>query len=207
MTTPTSSDAPVRRSPRQGRSTARVATILSAARQLLQSDDLGDVTVRRIAAHAGVTTASVYRYFADVDEIVDHLLVEHADASATAVHDALAASASRSVGEVFERVLRAFLDLYTDRPDLTIVWRSPALADRQRRHDAAADREIAGEIGRHLERIGLVRQVTPDLHERLAAHFEVAGALLGAVLRSDGTRRQTLEDDLLALVRHLGSRY
>lgn len=197
----------LRRSPRQGRSAERVVTILGAARQLLQSDDVGDVTVRRIAAYAGVTPASVYRYFADVDEIVDHLLVEHAEASATAVHDALAAPAPGSVGEVFERVLRAFLDLYADRPDLTIVWRSPALADRQRRHDATADREIAGEIGRHLVQIGLVRQVGPDLHGRLAAHFEVAGALLGAVLRSDGVLRQTLEDDLLALVRHLGSLY
>jgi AcrR family transcriptional regulator len=200
-------DRAVRRSPRQGRSTERVAAILAAARHVLQSDDLGDVTVRRIAAHAGVTPASVYRYFSDVDEIVDHLLVEHAEASAAAVHRALGASTSRSVSGVFECVLRAFLTLYADRPDLTIVWRSPALAERQRRHDAAADREIAGEIGQHLLGIGAIPEVTADLHDRLAAHFEVAGTLLGAVLRSEGPQRQVLETDLISLVRHLGSRY
>lgn len=207
MTSPMTSGTSVRRSPRQGRSAERVTAILAAARHLLQHDDVGDVTVRRIAAQAGVTAASVYRYFADVDEIVDHLLVEHAEASATAVHDALAASTSRSVSGVFERVLRAFLDLYARRPDLTIVWRSPTLADRQRRHDAAADRAIAGEIGRHLVRTGAIREITPDLHDRLAVHFEVAGALLGALLRAEGPQRQVLEDDLIALVRHLGSRY
>ena len=64
-------DGAVRRLPRQGRSAARVADILAAARRLLQTDELGDLTVRAIAAEAGVGTASVYRYFADVDEIVD----------------------------------------------------------------------------------------------------------------------------------------
>jgi AcrR family transcriptional regulator len=200
-------DAAVRRLPQQGRSADRVTAILAAARRLLQTDELGELTVRRIATDAGVSAASVYRYFADVDEIVDVLLAEHADASTTAVQTALAATSSRTVGGVFECVLRAFLDLYATRPELTIVWRSPVLADRQRRHDAEADRAIAGEIGRHLARIGVIPEPTPDVQDRLAAHFEVAGSLLGAVLRADGPHRQVLEDDLFALVRHLGSRH
>lgn len=200
-------DATVRRLPRQGRSADRVTAILAAARRLLQTDELGELTVRRIASDAEVSAASVYRYFADVDEIVDLLLAEHADASTTAVRTALATTSSRTVGGVFECVLRAFLDLYASRPELTIVWRSPALADRQRRHDAETDRALAGEIGRHLARIGILTEPTPDVLDRLAAHFEVAGALLGAVLRADGPQRQVLEDDLFALVRHLGSRH
>jgi AcrR family transcriptional regulator len=200
-------DGAVRRVPRQGRSSERVTTILAAARRLLQSGEVGDLTVRSIAGEAGVSAASVYRYFADVDEIVDLLLIEHADASTAAVLAALGSTSSRTVGGVFESVLRAFLDLYSSRPDLTILWRSPALADRQRRHDAAADRAIAGAIGRHLARIGVLPEPTPETHDRLAAHFEVAGALLGAVLRSGGPQRQVLEDDLFALVRHLGTRY
>jgi AcrR family transcriptional regulator len=200
-------DATVRRLPRQGRSADRVTAILVAARRLLQTDEIGELTVRSIATGAGVSAASVYRYFADVDEIVDLLLAEHAEASTTAVQTALATTSSRTVGGVFECVLRAFLDLYASRPELTIVWRSPALADRQRRHDAAADRAIAGEIGRHLAELGVIPEPTPEVRDRLAAHFEVAGALLGAVLRADGPSRQVLEDDLFALVRHLGSRY
>lgn len=200
-------DGAVRRLPRQGRSAARVADILAAARRLLQADELGELTVRAIAADAGVGTASVYRYFADVDEIVDVLLTEHADASAEAVRAALATTASRTVGGVFEAVLRAFLHLYATRPDLTVMWRSPVLADRQRRHDQVADRAIAGEIARHLVTIGAIDEDTPEIRDRLSAHFDTAGALLGAVLRADTTTKPILEADLLALVRHLGSRY
>ena len=209
----------VRRLPRQGRSAARVADILTVARRLVQADERGELTVRAIAAEAGVGPASVYRYFADVDEIVDVLLAEHADASGAAVRAALASTSSRTVGGVFEAVLRAFLQLYASSPDLTIVWRSPILADRQRRHDEAADRAIAGEIGRHLTGIGAITGPANDTAEggdtsaaevwrvRLTAHFEVAGALLGAVLRADPVSRPVLEADLFALVRHLGSRY
>ena len=87
------------------------------------------------------------------------------------------------------------------------MWRSPVLADRQRRHDEAADRAIAGTIGRHLVAIGAITDAGPDMHDRLAAHFDTAGTLLGAVLRADAASRPTLEADLFALVRHLGSRY
>jgi AcrR family transcriptional regulator len=200
-------DGAVRRLPRQGRSAARVADILAAARRLLQTDDLGELTVRAIAADAGIGTASVYRYFADVDEIVDVLLTEHADASAEAVRAALAATTSRTVGGVFEAVLRAFLHLYDTRPDLTVMWRSPVLADRQRRHDETADRTIADTIGRHLVDTGAITDTSPEMNDRLAVHFQVAGTLLGAVLRADPTTRPVLEADLFALVRHLSSRY
>jgi len=200
-------DGTVRRLPRQDRSAERVTAILAAARQLLQTEELGELTVRSIAGEAGIGAASVYRYFADVDEIVDLLLAEHAEASAAAVRAALESTTSRTVAGVFEVVLRAFLDLYASRPDLTIVWCSPALADRQRRHDEAADRAIAGEIGRHLTQIGAITDDAPAVHDRLTAHFEVAGALLGAVLRADTSSRPVLEADLFALVRHLGSRY
>lgn len=200
-------DGSVRRLPRQGRSAARVADILAAARRLLQTDEPADLTVRAVASEAGVGPASVYRYFADVDEVVDVLLTEHADASADAVHIALATTTSRTVGGVFEAVLRAFLHLYDTRPDLTVMWRFPMLADRQRRHDEAADRAIAGTIGRHLVTMGAITDAGPEMHDRLAVHFQVAGTLLGAVLRADATSRTTLEADLFALVRHLGSRY
>eukprot|EP01041_Mallomonas_annulata_P014786 gene14785-31422_t len=156
-----------------------------------------------IAAEAGVGPASVYRYFADVDEIVDVLLTEHADASAQAVHTALTTTASRTVGGVFEAVLRAFLHLYATRPEFTVMWRSPVLADRQRRHDQAADRAIAGEIARHLVAIGTITADTTEIRDRLAAHFDTAGALLGAILRANPTTKPILEADLLALVRHL----
>lgn len=200
-------DGSVRRQPQQGRSATRVAEILAAARRLLQTGEVGDVTVRTIAAEAGVGPASVYRYFADVDEIVDVLVTEHAAASAVAAQTALASTNARTVGGVFEAVLRAFLQLYTDRPELAVVWRSPALADRQRRNDETADHAIAGEIGRHLVRIGAIDELTTELHERLTVQFAVAGTLLGAVLRAGPSTRPTLEADLFALVRHLGSRY
>lgn len=200
-------DGGVRRLPQQSRSAARVAEILGAARRLLQTSEVGEVTIRAIADEAGVGPASVYRYFADVDEIIDVLLAEHAHASADAVQRALANTTARTVGGVFEAVLRAFLRLYAEHPELIVVWRSPVLADRQRRHDQTADRAIAREIGRHLVRIGAIADTRRATVDRLAVHFDVAGTLLGAVLRADRRTRPALEADLFALVRHLGSRF
>lgn len=196
-----------RRVPQQQRSGDRVDAILAAARSLLQEHDPADLSTRTVASRAGVSPATVYRYFSDLEEIVDALLVEHATIAEATVADALERSSHRSIGGVFEHIVVTYLDLYEHRPDLTTAWRSPALANRQRAIEEHSDRSLALAIGAHLQRRNLLGRVTERHETMLTAHWTAAGALIGMYLRAELSARPTLRAELLALVRYFGTRY
>lgn len=203
----TSETRTTRRAPTQARSAKRVGLVLDAARALLQEHDPAEVTIRAVAERAGTSPASVYRYFDDVDQVIDVLLTEHATEAEQAVAAALDHSRARTVAGVFELVVRTYLDLYDRRPELTVVWRSPALADRQRAVEERSDAGLAVAVGTHLVSRGLLSALTPAVETRLIAHWTTAGALLGVVLRTAGDERAALEAELVALVRWFAGRY
>ncbi|MFA4891940.1 TetR/AcrR family transcriptional regulator [Brevundimonas sp.] len=62
------------RPPRQKRSEATLARILDAARALLATRDLDDITVEDIAREAGVSVGTLYTRFKSKDELLTHLL-------------------------------------------------------------------------------------------------------------------------------------
>jgi AcrR family transcriptional regulator len=196
-----------RRVPQQQRSKQCVESILVAARSLLQTDEPAHISTRDVAARAGVSPAVVYRYFADIDEIIDALLAEHAAIAESMVADALARSEHQSIGDVFELVIRGYLDLYTRRRDLTIAWRSPALAERQRHIEDPSDRSLALAVGKHLVAGGLLTELAPREISLLCAHWTTAGALIGLILRSEEADRPQLVDELIALAHFFASRY
>ena len=187
------------RQPRQQRGADKVTSILRAARELLQTEDAAAVTTTSVAQRAGVPVASLYRYFDDIDDVLDVLVREHAAAEA-AVDAALDGCTSTSVAEVLRCVLDAHLDLYATRPELTRVWFSPQLAARQREVEVRSDRLLAARLGRHLVEVDLLEELSPATTRRLEAHWETAGSLLGLVLRADEPLRTVLVDDLRALV-------
>jgi AcrR family transcriptional regulator len=194
------------RQPRQQRSAARVEAILAAARDLLQRNPADAVTTSSIAEKAGIPVSALYRWFDDVDDIVDVLVGEHAHAASMALDKALD-TPSTSVAEAFARVLDAHLDLYRSRPDLTRVWFSPQLATRQADLETRADRELARRVGEHLVASGLIPFLDSTVATRLQAHWLTAGALLGALLDAPRPARDDLEAELRALVTHLATRY
>ena len=65
-----------RREPTQQRSRRTVRQILDAAEQIIGTQGVDAATTRAIAERAGVAVPSLYRFFADRDEILD-ALVEH----------------------------------------------------------------------------------------------------------------------------------
>jgi AcrR family transcriptional regulator len=196
-----------RRVPQQQRSKQCVEAILAAARSLLQTDEPAHISTRDVAARAGVSPAVVYRYFADIDEIVDALLAEHAAIAESMVAEALARSEHQSIGDVFEFVIRSYLDLYSRRRDLTVAWRSPALAERQRHIEEPSDRSLALAVGDHLVTRGLLTELDPRHIALLCAHWTTAGALIGLILRSDEAAKPQLVDELIALAHFFASRY
>ncbi|MGV9680750.1 TetR/AcrR family transcriptional regulator [Nocardia sp. NPDC003482] len=71
---------PRRRSPSQERAKATREHILDTAARLFGQRGIGDTSTNRIAAEAGVSIGTVYRYFADrsvmVEELLERLLVD-----------------------------------------------------------------------------------------------------------------------------------
>src|SRR5664280_3149350 len=66
-----------RRQPAQDRSLRTVARILDAASPLLTQMPLEDVTTRRIASEPGLSVGAVYRFFPDMQSLIDAIAVRH----------------------------------------------------------------------------------------------------------------------------------
>ena len=79
------------RPPRQKRSEATLARILEAAKALLATQDLDDITVEDIAREAGVSVGSLYTRFKGKDELLTHLLDATQRAQVQQLADVLAA--------------------------------------------------------------------------------------------------------------------
>lgn len=199
--------APARRRPQQDRSSAKVKSIVSATALLLRATQPSDLTARTIATRAGVSPATVYRYFRDVDHVVEAVLVAHADTATAAVSEALATSRHRTVAGVFQLVVDTHLDLYSARPDLTATWQSEELARRRRKIEIESDRSLAQQVGRHLLDKGLITHLTSTEELLLEAHWATAGTLLGRALSANLAARPILLDELRHLVQHFSTRY
>ena len=72
----TTTTARARREPTQQRNRRTVRQILDAAEQIVGTQGMDAATTRAIAERAGVAIPSLYRFFADRDEILD-ALAEH----------------------------------------------------------------------------------------------------------------------------------
>ena len=116
--------APQRRQPVQERSRQTVARILDAAEALIDEGGVEAVTTRAVADRAGVTYPSLYRFFADREEILDQLVAHH-----LAALDAQAVAAERtwqitSVRDVIDRELDLHVAYYKEHPSAARLWLS-----------------------------------------------------------------------------------
>jgi AcrR family transcriptional regulator len=195
-----------RRRPAQARSTATVAAVLDAARGLLH--DGGELSARSIAARAGIAAPTVYRYFTDTDAVIDALVIDHARAAETMVDGVLAADPGDDIAATFRRVLDGYLELYRTRPELTVVWRSPEMAERQRLIEERSDRGLARRLATHLIAGGAIVTTDPRTFEcRVATYWQMAGSALATVLTAPRARdRRIAEDDVHAFVEHAAVR-
>ncbi len=111
-----------RREPVQARSRESVGRILAAAAELIEAEGLDAVTTRAIAERAGVSVPSLYRFFADRDEIFDRLL-----STQLAELDRLAEATEAtweiaSVRDFVSRELDLHLAYYEQHPSFVRLW-------------------------------------------------------------------------------------
>ncbi len=113
-----------RRQPVQERSRQTVARILEAAEALIDEGGVEAVTTRAVADRAGVTYPSLYRFFADREEILDQLVTHH-----LAALDAHAVAEERtwqitSVRDVIDRELDLHVAYFKAHPSAARLWLS-----------------------------------------------------------------------------------
>jgi AcrR family transcriptional regulator len=98
-----------RRMPVQARSKAMVERILDAATRVLAASGYGQMTTNAIAEEAEVSVGSLYRYFADKDEIFEELRGRVTDAIMADLTDAITDAAGRPPYEGVRAVVAALV--------------------------------------------------------------------------------------------------
>ncbi|BCJ34606.1 TetR family transcriptional regulator [Actinocatenispora thailandica] len=110
-----------RGTPRQQRSRAKRDQILDATATLLAELPYPEIGTKLIAERAGVSVGSLYRYFADKDEIARALVLHWLDRMITVLDGALA-DPPPAAGDLVDRVVDAFARFYRSEPGFHQVW-------------------------------------------------------------------------------------
>ncbi|MBJ7348759.1 MAG: TetR/AcrR family transcriptional regulator [Thermoleophilaceae bacterium] len=153
--------------PKQQRSKQRVDSIVDAAKQLLLEVGVEGVTTSAIAARAEVPIGSVYRYFADVDDVIAAVIertmkeIEHATALAMLKLDTV--------------TLRGILRIYTlthltyhqANPAFARVWFGGGFSLPVLERAREADFRSVDRMMKAAEASGMVMDAGPDHGPRL----------------------------------------
>lgn len=188
-----------RREPTQERSRRTVRQILEAAEQLVAEQGIDAVTTRAIAERAGVAVPSLYRFFADRDDILDALveqmLVELEETSQAAE----AAWVPGSAGDLLDLEFDLHVTYFSAHPSVTALWfggrTSPAVVESVRRRNTVLGDRVRALLLGH----GLIAPDTPPAAFRLVT--ELGDRVLQLAFRDPGTiDAEALELGRVALI-------
>jgi AcrR family transcriptional regulator len=108
-----------RKIPRQARAEATVDAIFEATIQVLLAEGERRLTTTRVAERAGVSVGTMYQYFPHKQALLYAVLEWHLAHVATAVEAACQRHRGRTIAEMADVVVGAFLDAKAERLDLT----------------------------------------------------------------------------------------
>jgi AcrR family transcriptional regulator len=132
----------MRTEPRQQRSRDRLEGILGAADAVLAEEGYEAFTTSAVAARAEVPPSSVYRWFADKDELATALLMRHLDRLDERMRLGVAALEEITIGEIVRAVYEAYVAYYREFPSHVILW-----------FDGRVGRSTVAEVHRHTGRV------------------------------------------------------
>jgi AcrR family transcriptional regulator len=147
-----------------------VAKLVAAAMEELRDRGYAEMTIRTVAARAGVASATAYTYFASKDHLITELLWDRLHGAAT----------PNPEGEPTQRVvevLRNMVLAMVDEPELAaaatkaMLGDDPDVADLRLRIGTEVHSRLAAALGRR-----------PDRQVLTALEFAWAGALMHAGL-------------------------
>jgi AcrR family transcriptional regulator len=111
-----------RREPTQARSRQTVTRILDAAAAIIDGHGVDAATTRTIADRAGVAYPSLYRFFADRDEILDRLLERHLRQIDDRAEAAERTWDISSAWDLFSAELDLHIAYYREHPSAARLW-------------------------------------------------------------------------------------
>jgi len=148
---------PARRTPRQARSRDRVDAILSAARELIGGRGNDAVSMREIAARAGVSIASVYDYFEDKNGILRQLMVGYMGKIQMRLAAILVpADTPAGLFRAIDGMVDAMVAIFREERELPTIWGAVQANTTLRNLDVEDGRQIAEFL------IARFRAVLPD---------------------------------------------
>lgn len=197
-------DAPVtdllrtRRVPTQARSRRTVQRILDAARTIVDESGVDSATTRAIADRAGVAVPSLYRFFADRDEILDAVLEGMLGDLDAHVEQAEQSFAGASIEDFVRLEIEVHAAYYEEHPGYVKLWFggriSPPVVDIVR----ARNHVLARRTRQALIAAGLIGQETPEVAFDLLVEFG-DGALDMAFRDDQRADREIIETAITAL--------
>ncbi|WP_329222799.1 TetR family transcriptional regulator [Streptomyces sp. NBC_01485] len=192
--------APLRRTPRQARSKARLALVLEAAERILVGEGVEALTTTRVAAEAKVSVGSLYQYLPDRGAIIDALAAGYF-ARLEAVMDDLVRTASEDrwddpVGVLID----TYAGVYRTEHGFRALWFGSGLTERTRAADREHKRRMADGIRRVLLALGVVRD-DEDLVRACHAAILTADALAQEAFRRAPEGDTALLDEAKAMLR------
>jgi AcrR family transcriptional regulator len=144
----------VRREPRQQRSKDRVEQILAAASEIIGEGGIDALTMSSISERSGIPVPTVYRYFADRDEIAAAFLDVELEKIEQAIAMAFLSLKRVTVRSLIETSVFAHLEHHQSNPQAIGAWfgtpRAPVVYERVKRQDEKMGdwfRSVASETG------------------------------------------------------------
>ena len=183
--------------PRQARSRQRVEAICEAALRVLRRSGLAGCHVAAVAAEAGITKASLYRYFPNIDAILLALATRHLDEVSERLDHALTDLTSREHAlTVLLDLLEAYEQSFRDDPALRALWAGAITLDSLIDLNVADSRRNGTLIAQRLSPF-LTRPLDPT-RVFLITHLVGSGVML--MLQVEDAEADRLRHDLRELM-------
>ncbi|MEU6064092.1 MULTISPECIES: TetR/AcrR family transcriptional regulator [Streptomyces] len=191
---------PLRRTPRQARSKARLAGVLEAAERVLVSEGVEALTTTRVAAEAKVSVGSLYQYLPDRDAIIDALAGGYFARLEAVMDDFGRTAADQRWDDPVGVLLDACAAVYRCEHGFRALWFGSGLTERTREADREHKRRMADGVRRILLALGLAED-DEALSRACHAAFLAADALAQEAFRRDPEGDAALLDEAKTMLR------
>ncbi|MDQ0687788.1 AcrR family transcriptional regulator [Streptomyces achromogenes] len=182
---------PLRRTPRQARSRARLALMLEAAERILVDEGVEALTTTRVAAEAKVSVGSLYQYLPDRNAIIDALATGYFARLEGVMDDLVRAAARERWDDPVGVLVDTYAEVYRTEHGFRALWFGSGLTERTR----AADREHKGRMADGIRRVLRALGVAGD--DEALARAGHAAILAADALAQEAFRRAPEGDALL----------
>jgi len=183
--------APVqRRAPVQARSRQTVTRILNAAAAIADEEGVDAVTTRAIADRAGVSSPSLYRFFADREAILDELLERHCAELDTRCEEAEQTWRIDSIAELLNHELDLHIHYYRRYPSAARLWMAGRTSPTVTKHVHSRMQRLAGRMHAILVSAGLIPADTDP--RALLVAVEMADRILELSFRDNSDFDQAI---------------